>query len=75
MSTRRERANRWWLRCPKCRAWKAAHLDPWTKTYVCERTRRDDDWKPIEVEIIESDIPPYSGPREYYVNRNIRDGL
>lgn len=28
MSTRRERANRWWLRCPKCKEWKARHFVP-----------------------------------------------
>ncbi|MGH1563053.1 hypothetical protein [Mumia sp. DW29H23] len=44
MSTRKERKNRWWLRCPGCGGWKGSthgerqtgpHFDPFTKTYVC----------------------------------------
>ena len=46
VSTRRERKNRWWLRCPNCKAWlptvhkvekRGGHLNPFTKTYICEK--------------------------------------
>ncbi len=45
MSTRRERANRWWLRCPQCKEWKANHYVHGIG-YLCDRPTTEKDKTP-----------------------------